>query len=346
LSVGAPGVDAERLGAAFAELSGAFEDAAARVGVSEHHLRLGGQRITLQIAGDAVASGLLPALAHLEQPAGAGWSTDLRIRAWDTAASETSLPDLPGEFDGMLGRAQHAGDIHLSFQILESAISALHVGEGEALHCVADARRLAPNDIAYPLSEILGWWMSRSGCYLVHGAAVGTARGGVLLAGSSGAGKSTSALTCQRAGMRFAGDDSVLVQTEPPVVFSPYRSARADRELLARYRDVLPRLEEPSGDEKMVGFFPREAMTAELPLSAVVLPRVVPGGRCRIVPASRAAALLAMAPWVTLHVAGGAEQALRSTRAMLSRLPVHGLEVGDDLASLPSILSELIEATA
>lgn len=337
-------LEAPSLSSAFTELKHGFARAAARVEVQSHRLRLGSHRISLEIAGEAMAAGLLPALRHLEEPGSAADAPDLVIRAWDTAGSDTELPDLPGALDGVLGRSQREDQICLSFRILESAVSALHAGHGEALHCVADATRLAPYDIAHPLSEILGWWLSRSGCYPVHGAAVGTPAGGVLLAGASGAGKSTSALTCLRAGMRFAGDDSVLVQTDPPVAISLYGSGRADRNLLARYPDVLPRLEVLSGDEKMVGFFPRETMTHELPLRAVVLPRVVPGGICRLLPERRATALLALAPWVSLHSAGAGDEALSGIRRMLAALPVRALEVGDDLERLPGLLTELIEA--
>jgi hypothetical protein len=337
------GVQAAGPSAAFAELRGGFELAAGRLEVGRHRLRIGSQAIELRIAGEVMAGAVLPALQHLREPEPAEGEPDLVVMAWDSAGSDTQLPDLPGVLDGAVGRWQYDGEVCLSFRMFESVVSALHSGRGEAIHCVADARQLAPYDIAHPLSEIFAWWLSRSGCYRVHAAAVGTAVGGVLLAGASGAGKSTSALTCLRAGMEFVGDDTVLVRADPPAAISLYNSGRADRDLLARYPNVFPRLELPSGEEKAVGFFPREAMTQEIPLRAVVLPRVVPGGTCRIGLGSRAAALLALAPWVVFHSPGGGGRALGSIRSLLAALPIHTLQIGDDLPQIPVLLSDLIE---
>jgi hypothetical protein len=340
------GSEATGLSTAFAELRGGFEQAAQKLDVSEHRLRIGSQEIKLQIAGEAMARAVLPALEHLTEPRPVDDEPDLVVRAWDSIGSDTRLPDLPGVLDGVVGRSHYDGEVSLSFRMFESVVSALQGSRGEAFHCVADARRLAPYDIAHPLSEILGWWLSRSGCYRVHAAAVGTAAGGVLLAGPAGAGKSTAALTCLRAGLRFAGDDTVLVRADPPAAISLYGSGRADRDLLARYPDVFPRLELASGDEKAVGFFMRGDMTREIPLRAVVLPHVVPGGRCRIRPGRRAAALLTLAPWVTLHSPGAGVRALGEIRNLLAVLPIHTLEIGDDLARIPDLLSAAIEASA
>lgn len=337
------GVETASPSAAFAELRGGFERAAGRLDVGERRLRIGSQAIKLRIAGEAMAEAVLPALQHLTEPSPMQDEPDLVVMAWDTGSSDTRLPDLPGVRDGAVGHSHYDGEGCLSFRIFDSAVSAMHIGDGEAVHCVANVRHVAPYDVAHPLGEIFAWWLSRSGCYRVHAAAVGTPAGGVLLAGASGAGKSTSALTCLHAGMNFAGDDQVLVRTDPPAAISLYNSGRADCELLHRYPNVFPRLDLPSGEGKAVSFFPRDAMTHEIPLRAVVLPRVVPGGKCRIAPGSRATALLALAPWVVIHSPGAGGRALGSLRNLLAALPVYTLEIGDDLARIPALLSELIE---
>jgi hypothetical protein len=340
------GVKDTSLGVAFDELRDGFERAAERLEVSEHRLRLGSETIELRIAGEAMARAVLPALAHLAESDPVGHQPDLVVRVWDTVGSDTRLPHLPGVLDDAVGRSHYDGEVTLSFRMFEAAVSAVHAGRGEAVHCVADGQRLAPYDIAHPLSEIFAWWLSRSGCYRVHAAAVGTAAGGVLLAGASGAGKSTSALTCLHAGMAFAGDDTVLVRAAPPSAISLYNSGRVDRDLLGRYPNVFPRLELPSGEEKAVGFFAQGSMTREIALRAVVLPRVVPGGRCRIGVGSRATALLALAPWAVFHSPGDESGALSSIRNLLAVLPVYTLEIGDDLSRIPILLSGLIEEAA
>lgn len=331
------------LGAAFAELRDGFETAAEHLEVSEHHLRIGSQAVQLRIAGEVMAQAVLPALAHLTEPDPTRDEPDLVVRIWDSVGSGTRLPDLPGVLGDAVGRWHHDGEVCLSLRMFESVVSALHGERREAVHCMADGRQVAPYDLAHPLSEIFAWWLSRSGAYRVHAAAVGTASGGVLLAGPSGAGKSTSALTCLHAGMAFAGDDTVLVRCDPPAAISLYNSGRADRDLLRRYPAIFPRLEQRSGEEKAVGFFSPAAMTHAITLRAVVLPRVVPGGRCRIAVGDRATALRALAPWVVLHSPGVEARALSSIGDLLTRLPVYVLELGDDLHRIPGLLSDLIE---
>jgi hypothetical protein len=328
---------------AFAALARTFADAAKRLEPSRHRLRVGPQSIELQIAGEATAEMILPALAHVTELRPAVEPADLVVQVWSTLDSDTRLPDLASGLDGGVGNVQYDGAVCLSVRPFEATVSALHTGRREAVHCVADAGRAAPYDIAHPLSEIFAWSLSREDCYRVHAAAVGTVGGGVLFAGPSGAGKSTSALTCLQAGMRFAGDDTVLVRGDPPVAISLYNTGRADRDLLARYPHVFPRLDRPSGEAKAVGFFSRGTMAAEIPLRAVVLPRVVPGGRCAISVTSRANAMLALAPWVALHSPGGGGRALAAIRRMINTLPAFALEVGDDLAQIPVLISDLIK---
>src|SRR5262249_58368179 len=94
-------------------------------------------------------------------------------------------------------------------------LSALDVGTGLAVCWLDDARRVPYYQTGAPLKTILGWWFDRPDRQLLHAGAVGAGEAGVLLAGAGGAGKSTTALLCVDAGLRYAGDDYVLVATEP-----------------------------------------------------------------------------------------------------------------------------------
>lgn len=334
------------LGSVFADLHDGFVAAAERVAVSVHPLTVAGHRIDLRIAGEAMVDVIVPALEHLMAPSPPEDRAELVVNIWDTATTRGRLPALPAALDHAVGHWHYDGEVCLSFRMHESAVSALHESQGEALHCVAEAGGVAPYDVAHPLGEILSWWLSRAGCFRMHAAAVGTSAGGALLAGPSGSGKSTSALTSQRAGLRFVGDDIVLVRGNPPTAISLYNSGRADRELLGRYPDVLPDLDRPSGEEKAVRFFAAAAMTSELPLRAIVLPRVVRGGTCRVSPGKRGDALRMLAPWAVLLSPGDRGRALSVIRDVVAALPVYELTVGDDLPQIPVLLSEVIEESA
>src|SRR5262249_41636965 len=88
-----------------------------------------------------------------------------------------------------------------------------------------------------PVLESFHPWLGDSACQPIHGGAVGSAEGGVLLAGGSGAGKSTVALSCVRAGWRYAGDDYLAVRTDGGEAFvdNLYGSARLTVEGAERF---------------------------------------------------------------------------------------------------------------
>jgi hypothetical protein len=71
---------------------------------------------------------------------------------------------------------------------------------------------------AAPFRQLIEWTGSVTGALLVHGAMVGRAEGGVLLLGSGGAGKSTTAMAVLAAGGVSTGDDyEWVVQGDSPV---------------------------------------------------------------------------------------------------------------------------------
>ena len=112
-----------------------------------------------------------------------------------------------------------------------------------ALYWTRDVARIPVWDWGTPLRIILNEWAKLHGLFLVHSGAVGIAEGGVIFAGKSGSGKSTSALACLDDGdLLYAGDDYSLVSvTAGPVVHSLYSSAKlkgaADFE---RFAHLLP----------------------------------------------------------------------------------------------------------
>ena len=74
-------------------------------------------------------------------------------------------------------------------------------------------------DWASPMRQILFWWLGGMGILQVHGAAVGTDDGGVMIVGRGGSGKSTTSLSCLTAGLQYAGDDYVAIETRPEPAF-------------------------------------------------------------------------------------------------------------------------------
>lgn len=327
------------------ELSASFARAGAAVA---HEYAVAGSRVSLRFASDALRDRLAPAFAHLAAPP---WrAPDLIVHLWDSASTGAEPPTRPAATSGAAAGAVfhfHEPPLRGAYQAAFEALSVLDSDAGVAWYWVADARALPPWELACPIRQILFWWLAARGYLQVHGAAVGTPDGGVLIVGPPGAGKSTVALACLGSDLLYAGDDYVAVALEPsPWVASLYNSGKLDP---AHLHERLPRLlpnADHLDDEKAILYaqrhFPQQT-TAGFPLAALLVPAVRTDLRePRVIPASRAASFAALGPstMFQLHTAGAGE--LTTLSRLVARVPCYTLEVGRDLSAVPETISGLL----
>ena len=77
---------------------------------------------------------------------------------------------------------------------------------------------------------------------------VGTDHGGVIITGGGGAGKSTAALLCLEAGLRYLGDDYVVVALDPvATAYSLYCTAKINDDQAANFAGLLPLAQPKTG---------------------------------------------------------------------------------------------------
>jgi hypothetical protein len=309
---------------------------------------VGGSRVSLRFASDALRGRLAPAFAHLA--AAPGDAPELTVNLWDSASAGMEPPPRPPAPPGeAAGALYHFSEPPLrgAYQAAFQALSVLDTEAGVAWYWIADARDLPSWEQACPIRQILFWWLAPRGYLQVHGAAVGRPEGGVLIVGPAGSGKSTSALACLGSDLLYAGDDYVAAALEPtPRVASLYNSGKLDP---AHLHERLPRLAAHADrleDEKAVLYaerhFPQQT-TAGFPLAALLVPAVRADRRePRVVPASRAAAFAALGPstMFQLHTAGAGELATLSS--LVARVPCYTLELGGDLSMVPATISDLL----
>jgi len=339
------------LAASVAAIAKCFQSVSETLGPVIHPLRIAGQTVRLSFAGHHLARTLLPALSHLGEPAADG--PGLSIRIWDTAGSGIGLP--PGVVSTALTNAGgtvrrlQSGSLRMMIQPEESMISLLDEDRGEALLWLADAGNVPGHVRCAPLINLLQWWMCRHGRYMVHAGAVGTAAGGVLLAGKAGAGKSSAALACLDSGLRFAGDDYCLVSTNPaPYVHSLYSSAKLNSGDVDNYPGLAPALANPDrlATEKAIFFlgdtFPT-ALASGFPIRAVVLPRVTRTATTRLQKTTGAAALLALAPSTLFQLREAEAETFRALSTIIRRVPCFHLDMGPQRAEIPRRIRALLE---
>lgn len=207
-------------------------------------------------------------------------------------------------------------------------------------------------EVAAPFSRILHWWAADRGLQMVHAAAVGNSHGGVLLAGRSGSGKSTTALACMRAGLDFAGDDICLVEPgQPPKLHGLYLSAKGDAEtarLLPEFREEFGRsvlnLRTKTilfADESRSG-----GVLTDFPLVGLVLPRLAGVSKSHLTPIKPAQALRALAPSTLMHTPGNHADGLARLASLVRSLPAWELILGPDPAAAAHLIKDLIDRQA
>jgi hypothetical protein len=167
-----------------------------------------------------------------------------------------------------------------------------------------------------------------------------------LLAGRGGSGKSTTALACLSAGMRYAADDYCLLANDPqPTVYSLYNTGKLETAQAQRFPQ-LAHLARNSGD-KAVFFlneqFPAQ-LVAEMPLRAILLPRVTGQRETILQPAAPGEALQALAPSTIFQLPGGGAADFRFLAVLVKQLPCYRLGLGTEIERIPQVISRLLES--
>jgi hypothetical protein len=319
-----------------------FERAAAAAGGAvDLRLAVAGKPVCLRFAGARAAAALSPAFAHLE--ARDNEPPALTLHVWDsgTRGAETTGAGASyySEQDGV--RALH--------QPASGVFSVLDAEADTGWFWMPDANGLPYWDYTAPFRHLLSWWLDARGLRQVHGGAVGTEDGGVLLVGPGGSGKSTTALsTLLDERLRYAGDDYVAVGSGPvPAVHSLYCSGKVHPEDLHRLPHLEPALADGARpDEKAVFYvehaFPGRSI-AGFPLRAIVVPRVTERRAARAVPGTCAEALAALAPSTIFQLHPPARDALAWMAGLVRAVPTFVLELGSDVETIPPELLGIVE---
>jgi hypothetical protein len=324
----------------------AFETAARAAGeVREHAFRLAGRNVRMRFAGTALQPLLTEAFRHL--PAADEADVDLTICCWDDATTGITTPEPPISGDGT-GIDFVPGPVSMAWEPGHGNLAVYDAVRRTAFQRYRAAASLPSWERAGPLRRVLHWWAADRSLQLVHAAAIGTLRGGVLLVGRGGSGKSTTALAAIGSELQYAADDYCLLSCErEPTVHSLYDTGKADPASVAR----LPRLRaafaasSTHGEGKTVIFVSPEFASSQIisfPLRAIVLPRLGED-RCRLDRISASVALRAVAPSTMFQLPGHQVQTLARLAAVVRRLPCWTLALGPDPAAAIPLIAQAAE---
>ena len=324
------------------------QDTARRV---RHCYRVAGRDLHFAFAGEALDTLLTPALAHLTGPDDG--SPDLSVIVWDSESTGVRMPPPPWEPKDHLPRGQIR-----NFDSTRVAIANLPGLDGFnmldrerrlALYWRSSPKVVSYHERSFPFRVILNWWAASHDIQFAHAAAVGHEDGGVLITGKSGTGKSTSALACLGSGLLYASDDHVLLERRAGLyVHSLYNSGKLHLERLADLPHFQPyvRNSEDLDEGKALVFVHQvspEEVSGGFPVRAILIPKVTGRAETQIVPISRAAALVALAPSSMFLLPGDDRRAFHNFVRYVREVPCFSLLAGTDLATIPEAVKALLE---
>lgn len=193
-------------------------------------------------------------------------------------------------------------------------------------------------------------WASANDLIMIHAAVVGYGGKGVLIAGRSGTGKTTFAVSCLARGMDFVSDDYALLSASGALTAMPLYSVVAiSPDVYAEFQTleelcIPPKWVRPDGKIQLT--VPRNSMTEALDIKAIIIPVIAGDDEPDICSTNRGSAMVHMLQSSAAQVFRERDTGLILQMAQrLSELPVYEMRMSVDLSKNPAALREFIRKT-
>lgn len=316
----------------------------------ERFISIGSLRIRLAFASLELYDAFCPALAHIQLADSI--DSDLTIHVCDGSTEASPFPPPPWTEEQIQRRGDIAvpgSGLRIFYSGFIRSLSIFCAEEKSAVYWVEKAADLPAFEKAAPFRVLLHWFALTAGRMMIHGAGIGTDAGGIILTAKGGSGKSTTSLLCLKAGLGLAGDDYVMLDTETPLVYSVYATAKLEPEQVDRF---FPDLKQDiafaaANGEKAVLNLNRlfcGKILRRFPLKAIVIPRISEQEMASLEPLAPFKAVLAAAPSTLLQMPGAGAEELRRMADVIQKLPCYILNLGRNMASIPAVIRSLCAA--
>lgn len=187
------------------------------------------------------------------------------------------------------------------------------------------------------------FWAKHSDKLLLHAAAVGCNKTGVLVVGRGGRGKSTFAVSCLTEGLDFVSDDYTLLTASGPLDAMPLYSCVGLRQDMW---EKLPELGQPSAMVlgKPLFEIPGSRYCGRMRIKAIIMPLAAGDDEPSIYPIARSNALAQLISSTVSQLESKHDTALIQKMSMrLAGLPVYEMRMSTDLKKNPAFLRSFIE---
>lgn len=192
--------------------------------------------------------------------------------------------------------------------------------------------------------------LRRTGLHLIHASAIARHGRAALIAGQSGAGKTTTMLTCVAAGFQFLGDDSTLIGRTPAGdvdVIALLSTLDVTDNTAAWFPELAPHLSAQrshTGKRQVIlsEAFPRQTAHRGR-VSVVLAPEIADQEHTSVVPISKAALLGDLLFYsVDLHDAALTRQHFEFLAQTMEQAPSYRLLLGRDRTQIPLVIDRLL----
>jgi hypothetical protein len=316
---------------------------------------LAGQLVRMRIVGLKFAEFMHWAFAHLRTE-DAHRLQGLRIELWDEAATTVCcrIGLTRDDLDLHPNLKRSADGRYASYQLQHSLVC-LDLLSRSMVGFVSDAEELSLYERGRPLHVPLSLWHKNQAMPLVHAGLIAKNGRGVLLGGSGGSGKSTSAVMCACAGFDYLSDDLVSLEITSDGDFvghSLYNSTFMEPDHLKRFSQLAP--------HAIIGryWFEKKHLVLLSQISSlrfarscrihsIVLPRVLHRPASVLRRASKGEALMALAPSSLLvGERSYAMEGFDKLARLVQQVPCYWLELGGALEEIPDVFERLLSEVA
>ncbi len=312
---------------------------------------IGGKVIRINFANQIVCSVLSPAIEHLRTTKPPE-KIDLDIRIYDSKSYPSLTAEIPKEIRA-LGLRQEteansrpifyfgSNNYSLAYQTRDgvSEVNFFDKQNMEAVFWIRDINEtlVATSEvITAPFRTIFAWFFSLHDKVILHSAGVGSPEGGILLIGPGGSGKTSSALSSLHSGLKFAGDDSILVSLGvEPHAYSLYSSARLFTSDLRYFDFFNPAIERIDAEAKeksrlLLAESFSEMLIPSFPIKAIIAPIICEHQEQPLLEViSPAESLRILAPSSLLHIPGQNQATFHSMVSVVNAIPSFRLYLGN-----------------
>ncbi len=310
---------------------------------------IGAQHIAVNYLSEKLYTRLHPALAHLATAPGS--PAELTIVAQISESPPLQLPKDEWTAAGQRWSQSEASP--------DAPSANFTPGHGGRLELIAPARRIALSsfrnvdliaawDVATPFRDLLHRWFREHDGHLIHGAVVADGRSAVALAGTSRAGKSSTAFAClHHSTLECLGDDVFLARRFGGEwhAFSMYNACKLLPHDVGRFaQDLTPLDDSIRGDGKPT-FYLHPAFAGRLPrqrrLAAILLPRITGTSETTVSPARPGEAWRALVP-STLALMPASREGIAWLTTLARHMPSWWLNIGTHREEIPARIAELL----